>query len=589
MVDYTVTRTVTVDGFTGTGPYLLKLGDDSGIQFSYVDRGGDLGGLVNGVPIFYTVTSYDFNPYNYQGESLESNIGFKRQDSQGNFMQQVTPRENTSSYRHGDWDNELTGGDGGTLAAGGARIKPDTLGSSSDTVTIDPLDPTNRSVVRQNTVVDFPGTPAPQTSAMVSGELDIVYGRALPDSGVFTIDSVEAAGPATRLYNMYYHWQDSFGRVVSSSVVNKSFSYSSAERFDIFHFDGRNDSLGVTYSGSVELYRGGRADAKVAPLRINGARGMLLSPGIAYPNPNYRFTTEPAVVGFEGAPFVVYQPMNIEQLNSEFIAGESARTTSNMAAWAPGDIEIVWESDTRLASVRDLTHRVDIRFSEFTDDGWGFLPLDETSHEEMIWQSLNVHPKQKRSYRLKPEAVYYTHPENVDSVSMVLYVRGVELFVTDIQQRPSAGDIWLIRCDFNSNNDPLQTSPVPGQRMVFHFDRATDSPLDENLRQVRVVPNPYIVSSALDAGPGNKIIQFVGLPQECTIRIYTISGILVNVLEHGPGVPESSYGTYDRGSGQRRFDLRTRFGLEMASGTYFFHVESKSTGEEYTGKFSIIN
>ena len=169
VVDYTVTRTVTVDGFTGTGPYLLELGTDSGIQFSYVDRGEDLGGLVNGVPAFYTVTSYDFNPYNYQGESLESNIGFKRQDSQGNFMQQVTPRENTSSYNNGDWNSELTGGDGGVLTPGTARVKPDTLGSSSDTVTVDPLDPTNRSVVRQNSVVDFPGAPAPQTDAIVSG------------------------------------------------------------------------------------------------------------------------------------------------------------------------------------------------------------------------------------------------------------------------------------------------------------------------------------------------------------------------------------------------------------------------------------
>jgi len=587
IVDYTVTRTVTQGGFTGTGPYTLRLGNNSGLSFSFTDRGEDIGGLVNGVPLFYTVTSYDYNPYNYQGESLQSNIGFKRQDVQGRFIQQVTPRAVSSSYRPGGYESEPAGGDGGDLESSGGHTVSDTLGSSSDTVTVDPLDPTNRSVLRHNLVVDFLEAPRPQTAALSAGEVDIIYGQALPDSGVFVIDSLEAAAPATRRYNMYYHYRDSHGRVVEGKSLDKSFKYNEAERVATFRFDGRNDTLGVTYSGWVEIWRGGRADAKIAPLRVNGVTGTLLSPGVAYPHPDYRFTARPAAIGFTGEPFVVYQPMNIEQLNSEYIAAESARTTGNMAAFAPAEIEITWESETRVR-VRDLTHRVDIRFSEFTDDGWGFLPLDQLSHEEMIWQSLHVHPKHKRQYRLRSEAVYFSHPENPDSVSMGLYVRGIELFVTAIRTRPKAGDIWHLRSDFNSSS-ASQTGPVPGQRVVFRFRRATDRPGDEILDRVRVVPNPYIISSALDPGPGNKAVQFVGLPRECTIRIYTISGILVNVLEHGQGVPESSYSAYDSGGGQRLFNLRNRFGLEMASGTYYFHVESKATGEEYIGKFSIIN
>jgi len=587
IVDYTVTRTITRDGFTGTGPYLLSLGEDTGLSFSYVDRGEDIGGLVNGLPVFYTVTSYDYNPYNFGGESLESNIGFKSQDALGRFLQQVTPRAETSSYRPGSYEFSLTAGDGTSLEDSSPPLVVDTLGSSSDTVTVDPLDPTNRSVVRHNLVVDFLNPPRVQSSALVAGELEIIYGQALPDSGVFTIDSIEAANPATRIFNIYFHYRDSNGRVVAGSALEKSFAYSSRERVTTFHFDGCVDTLGVTYSGSVEIYRGGRADAKVAPLRINGTTGTVLSPGITYPHPRYRFTAIPAAIGFPGEPFVVYQPMNIDQLNSEYIAGESARTTSNMAAFSPGDIEITWESATRVR-VRDLTHRVDIRYSQFTDDGWGFLPLDAFSHEEIIWQSLHVHPKHKRSFRLLPEAVYVADPGNPDSLSMALYVRGIELFVTNIKRKPAPGDVWLLRCDFN-NPEGGFVSPVPGQRMVFRFQRATDRPEDEILQKVRVVPNPYIVSSPLDPGPGDKVVMFVGLPRECTIRIYTISGILVNVLEHGPGVPESTFSTFDSGGGQRLFNLRNRFGQEMASGTYYFHVESKSTHEEYLGKFSIIN
>ena len=588
IVDYTVTRTVAQAGFTGTGPFLLKLGQNTGLSFNYVDRGEDIGGLVNGVPVFYTVTSYDYNPFNFGGESLESNIGFKRQDALGRFIQQVTPRGATSSSRPGGCNSSLAAGDGALYETLSLPLIADTLGSSSDTVTVDPLDPTNRSVLRHNVVVDFLNPPRPQKASLVPSEVEIIYGQVLPDSGVFTIDSIEAAGPATSLFDIYYHYRDSQGRVAVGQALKKSFAYSASEKVASFRFDGRNDSLGVTYSSSVEIYRGGRADAKVAPLRINGTTGTLLSPGITYPHPEYRFSAIPAAVGFPGDPFVVYQPMNMDQLNSEYIGGESARTTSNMAAFAPGDIEITWESETRIARVFDLTHRTQIRASEFTDDGWGFLPLDRFSHEEIIWQSLHVFSKDKRSFRLSPEAVYASAPENPDSVSMALYVRGIELFATNIRRRPAAGDKWLVRCDFNNPSGEFVSS-APGQRVVFRFRRATDLPGDEDLLKVRVVPNPYLVSSALDAGPGNKTVMFVGLPAECTIRIYTISGVLVNVLEHGPGVEESRFSAYDSGGGQRIFNLRNRFGLEMASGTYYFHVESKATGKEYIGKFSIIN
>ncbi|MFH1069368.1 MAG: hypothetical protein V1794_07065 [Candidatus Glassbacteria bacterium] len=587
IVDYTVTRTVTAGGFTGTGPYLLNLGRDTGLSFSCVDRGEDIGGLVNGVPVFYTVTSYDFNPYNAGGESLESNIGFKLQDALGRFVQQVTPRGESSSFRHAGTASVLTAGDGSAIGPADWPLAADTLGLSSDTVTTDPLDPTNRSVVRHNLVLDFLSAPRPQAGAIAAGPVDVAYGLALPDSGAFTVDSMEAAGPATKTFNIYYHWRDSDGRLTAGSALEETFGYERAEKVTTFHFFGGSDTLGVIYSGTLDLYRGGRADAKVAPLRVNGATGTLASPGINYPHPQYRFTAIPATVTFPGSPFTVWQPVNIDQLNSEYISGESARTVSNLAAWAPGDIEIRWESDSRV-SVRDITHRVDVRFSQFTDDGWGFLPLDRFTHEDMIWQGLHVFPKDRRTYRLVAEAVYHEDPENPGSLSLALYVRGVELFVTDIRQRPKSGDLWLVRCEFN---DPAGThvSLVPGQKVVYRFQRATDKPEDEVLPKVRVVPNPYIVSSALDSGPGDKTVLFTGLPAECTIRIYTISGVLVTVLEHGPGVPESSFSVFDAGGGTRRFNLRSRFGQEMASGTYYFHVASSRTGQEYIGKFSIIN
>jgi len=35
--------------------------------------------------------------------------------------------------------------------------------------------------------------------ALAPGDVEIAFGRLLPDSGWFAVDSIEAAGPATRL------------------------------------------------------------------------------------------------------------------------------------------------------------------------------------------------------------------------------------------------------------------------------------------------------------------------------------------------------------------------------------------------------
>ena len=47
----------------------------------------------------------------------------------------------------------------------------------------------------------------------------------------------------------------------------------------------------------------------------------------------------------------------------------------------------------------------------------------------------------------------------------------------------------------------------------------------DDLEDISVVPNPYIVNSSyFNESPGNLKMRFTRLPTECTITIYTISG-----------------------------------------------------------------
>ena len=53
-----------------------------------------------------------------------------------------------------------------------------------------------------------------------------------------------------------------------------------------------------------------------------------------------------------------------------------------------------------------------------------------------------------------------------------------------------------------------------------------------DLSQVHTVPDPYYVSSAFQTTSQAKMIQFVHLPADYIIRIYSTNGALVALLEH---------------------------------------------------------
>ncbi|MCG2717000.1 MAG: hypothetical protein L6422_12165, partial [Candidatus Marinimicrobia bacterium] len=68
------------------------------------------------------------------------------------------------------------------------------------------------------------------------------------------------------------------------------------------------------------------------------------------------------------------------------------------------------------------------------------------------------------------------------------------------------------------------------------------------------------------------------LPAQCTIRIFTVSGVLVDKIE----VNNSS------DNGTTHWDMLTKEGLEIAAGMYIYHVKAKATGDEKVGKFAVI-
>jgi len=75
--------------------------------------------------------------------------------------------------------------------------------------------------------------------------------------------------------------------------------------------------------------------------------------------------------------------------------------------------------------------------------------------------------------------------------------------------------------------------PLPGAKIRFKVTNAQPSSYtDKMMDQIKVVPNPYMISHQGQKSPYDAKIYFTKLPKRCTINIYTVMGDLVTTLEH---------------------------------------------------------
>jgi hypothetical protein len=105
----------------------------------------------------------------------------------------------------------------------------------------------------------------------------------------------------------------------------------------------------------------------------------------------------------------------------------------------------------------------------------------------------------------------------------------------------------------------------------------------QQLEKIKVVPNPYVATALWEpknpyaSGRGPRSLHFIHLPNKCTIRIFTVNGELVDVIEH-----ESEFN-----DGTAYWDMLTRDNLSVSYGVYVYHVNAPGIGEKI-GKFAVI-
>jgi hypothetical protein len=98
---------------------------------------------------------------------------------------------------------------------------------------------------------------------------------------------------------------------------------------------------------------------------------------------------------------------------------------------------------------------------------------------------------------------------------------------------------------------------------------------------IRVVPNPYYGRSG--AGRGvyeisqvDTRVKITNLPQKCTIRIFTLNGVLVRTFRKDSDQPDQEW------------DLKNEYGVPIASGPYIIHIDAPGLGQKVVKFFAIM-
>lgn len=119
------------------------------------------------------------------------------------------------------------------------------------------------------------------------------------------------------------------------------------------------------------------------------------------------------------------------------------------------------------------------------------------------------------------------------------------------------------------------------------------NPVASDLSRVKVVPNPYVGSTVWnnaipsDSSPWQHRLQFINLPADANIKIFTLDGDYVDEITSGEIVRKTEDFLGTGSLSVAEWDLITRNNQEAAPGIYMYVVDSPSLGKKI-GKFVIV-
>lgn len=164
-------------------------------------------------------------------------------------------------------------------------------------------------------------------------------------------------------------------------------------------------------------------------------------------------------------------------------------------------------------------------------------------------------------------------------VGLPLLAEGGRLLASDVKvevrvTKPFRSDMAVGWSELQPENDnlPMYTFTT-GDFATVRGDLATaESALD----LIRAVPNPYYAHSGYERTQLDNIVKIINLPDVCTVRIYTVNGILVREIKKDSPITSVDW------------DLKNHKAIPIASGVYLIHVEAPGIGEKVIKWFGTV-
>jgi len=120
---------------------------------------------------------------------------------------------------------------------------------------------------------------------------------------------------------------------------------------------------------------------------------------------------------------------------------------------------------------------------------------------------------------------------------------------------------------------------------------ATEEDMDEALRAIKAVPNPYLAYSAYETSQFTNTVKITNLPANATVTIYSLDGRFIRRYvrnETGRSITGNNRAIRQQQiTPALEWDLKNSKGIPIASGTYLMHIDAPGLGEKTIKWFGV--
>lgn len=553
------------------------LGKNTGLRHSWTDSL-----VTNGQRYFYAVVSYDRGDVEkniYPAECSKTILELNNRLTFDANTVQVTPNARVAGY--------IPPGEGGIshLAGNGTgtielNFLDDQAVKEDATYELSFLDMSNDGIDNDGDWVAFMDIDS-------SGTLDSLQGDTIiHDTGSDGLwaqhigDPVRRKFGSRRVFLGYYPGPDPDG-TEGNGVPDPG-----EPNLDMLDPD---EMQAITSKYFVERIRdGGIRDTVVdasSNFNAGNANYQYIMDNHGYKNPDIR--AESPVV--DGVRYVFNNLWRVDPDNS-FTVFDRALVADSLAPDVTMGINVTYNSKKRR-----IPHDYRIEFFDETVDtsmfyqGFGGRRLTEKPINFKIYDETTGERMEKVGYstlNARDFIIYVVH-ETAQTDSFITW--SISFSYNDtLTIIPTIDTLWSDIPDLGAEDQVWIYTKKPfssGDVFSYSTNAASVATLNDGDWQefVRVVPNPYVAAASWEpvnqfaTGRGQRRIDFIHLPADCEVRIYTIRGDHIETLYHDGVI-------FD---GTVSWDLRTKEGLDVSYGVYLYHIDAGDAGETI-GKFAII-